>query len=63
MNSEQIWKTVWNLIAIGFGLLALFAGRTALKPPYDFTFFIIWTVLGFGAKVMAEYGADWFDIW
>ena len=60
MDREKTWKLVWNLIAIACTILFIKAGVT---KPLDVTPVLIWFIAGIIAKVMAEYGADWFDIW
>jgi hypothetical protein len=62
MDSEKLWKIIWNIAAVGFGIVTIYAGTAATKPPYNVVPFAIWTGLCILAKVIAEYGYDWFDL-
>jgi hypothetical protein len=58
MNRKKIWKGIWNLVAVGFGLIAVYAAIDAKTPPYDIMPFVVWTGLGLLAKGIAEYAYD-----
>jgi hypothetical protein len=61
MSVEKLWKPVWNIIAIIFGILFI----KEIDQKYDQIntgLAIFYFIAGWASKFIAEYGEDWFDL-
>lgn len=53
MDSDKLWRTFWSLVAIGFLILAIYAGAHK-----EFALCICYTFLGWIMRAISEYGFD-----